>query len=197
MLLVATVASAGRAYGTTWYVRPAGDDGVCSGRADADAAGAGSSCAFVSIDRCESAMAAGDTCLVAAGTYTQTLGPGRSGSASARIAYACPSRQCVIRPAASNALDLAGRSDVTVDGFTFEGRVVPWNTGSARNLVRNIAVRGVGGQAPFFEINTGCGSDNTLESFSVEAPQDSVISPLVVGVNCTAPGRDTRATFRG
>ena len=190
LLTTAAAAPAG-----TYYVRPGGSDS-CAGTADADAAGAGTTCAFRTIEKCDAALAAGDTCTVSSGTFAETLRPARSGSATAKLVYACPSRACVVRPASGDALNLDGRSHVTVDGFVFEGRVVPWNNGSTGNTVRNFAVRGVGGAAPFFEVNAGCGTDNRLDGFSISAPRDTLISPLVIGVNCVAPARDRRSTFR-
>jgi len=87
--------------GRDYYVRPGGSDS-CSGTVDGDYTGSGSACAFKTIDKCDAAVRAGDTCQVAAGTYAQTLNPANSGSSSAPIVYVCPSRNCVVKPSAGD-----------------------------------------------------------------------------------------------
>src|SRR5262245_30980851 len=121
--------------------------------------------------------------------------PLRSGAEGLPAALICPSGGCRIRPAGTLALDLTGLSHITVEGFVFEGKVVAWANGSEGNHLRRIEIRPRPG-GPYPEINAGCGRDNTLESFVVEAPRDTNVTPLAIGVNCTAPPRDSRSTFR-
>ena len=85
----------------TYYVRPGGSDS-CSGTVDGDYTGSGSACAFKTIDKCDAAVRAGDTCQVAAGTYSQTLNPANSGSSDVRTA----SYRWALAPPRDMAIDL-------------------------------------------------------------------------------------------
>ncbi|WP_431279567.1 carbohydrate-binding protein [Leifsonia poae] len=83
---VATAASAS-ASPTTYYVSPTGSN-----------ANAGTQAApFKSIQKCSTVMGAGDTCVIASGTYRETLAPTHSGTASSRITYtAAPGAQVIV-----------------------------------------------------------------------------------------------------
>ncbi|WP_329536970.1 carbohydrate-binding protein (plasmid) [Streptomyces sp. NBC_01450] len=85
-LLISTPASAHTA-GTTRYVSTAGSD-TNPGTARSP---------FRTVQKCATTAVAGDTCLIASGTYRETVTPARSGTASARITYrAAPGAHVVI-----------------------------------------------------------------------------------------------------
>jgi hypothetical protein len=74
----------------TYYVSPAGSD---------THAGSSSS-PFQHIQKCATIALAGDTCVIASGTYRETVTPKRSGTASARITYtAAPGARVIINGA--------------------------------------------------------------------------------------------------
>lgn len=141
-----------------------------------------------SLSNCNSAMNPGDTCIVSTGTYTQSIVPSASGTI-----YTCPSRVCTIKPASGNSLDLRNRSNTTVDGFTLETNAVLWGNGSANNSVKNIVVRARS------ELQTGCGSDNTLDGFVIDSTGETNSNALTIGWGsggCSSTVRDQRATVR-
>ena len=195
--LLALIVCAGiaPAHAVEWQVRTDGNDTACEGLASVPFSGAGKTCAFATISRCLQDLRAGETCTVAEGVYTEAVRPLRSGAEGLPVALVCPSGACRVRPSGATALDLTGLNHITVEGFVFEGKVVTWANGSEGNQLRRIEVRPRPG-GPYPEINAGCGRDNTLESFVVEAPRDTNVTPLAIGVNCTAPARDMRSTFR-
>jgi hypothetical protein len=86
----AVVTSADGAYasgGATYFVSPSGSD----------AASGASGAPFKTVQRCASVMVAGDTCLIASGTYRETVTPSASGTAANRITYAAaPGARVVI-----------------------------------------------------------------------------------------------------
>src|SRR5262245_25219241 len=112
-ILVLSLALPLPALATTYYVRPGGSDSACTGTTDADHT-SGSSCAWSTINKCDTTVHAGDTCQVAAGNYGHTLDTANSGTSSSRIVYVCPSRNCVVSPSSGDSLDLRNRSWITV-----------------------------------------------------------------------------------
>lgn len=98
----------------TYYVRTDGND-VCTGLVNA--AGSSGSCAWKTIQYASNTMAAGDTVLVQAGSYSETARSSRSGmSESNRIIFRAVgtvnSRQFLIN-----------HSYITVDGFNLSGSI--------------------------------------------------------------------------
>src|SRR4030042_1481155 len=69
----------------TYYVRPDGDNTTCDGLSN-EAAGDGT-CSWLTIGKCASTMVAGDTCIVTAGTYHESVNPTNAGTSGARITY--------------------------------------------------------------------------------------------------------------
>lgn len=102
---VAAAAQPTAAHGTTYYVSPTGSDGH-----------AGSSAApFQHIQQCATVMVAGDTCVIASGTYRETVTPAHSGTADAPITFtAAPGADVVI----DGTDPVTGWSQVTADDLT-------------------------------------------------------------------------------
>jgi hypothetical protein len=75
-LLPAPAAKAATAI--TYFVAPGGDD---------SAPGTSQSSPFKTINRCAQAMQQGDTCMIASGTYRETVTPVNSGAAGAPITF--------------------------------------------------------------------------------------------------------------
>jgi hypothetical protein len=83
---LATAATAS-ANPTTYYVAPAGSDSSPGTQ----------TAPFKTIQKCSAVVGAGDTCVIAAGVYHETLAPLHSGTASARITYtAAPGAQVTL-----------------------------------------------------------------------------------------------------
>ncbi len=184
------------ALATTYYVRPGGSDSACTGTTDADHT-SGSSCAWSTINKCDTTVNAGDTCQVAAGNYGQALDTAASGTSSSRIVYVCPSRNCVVSPSSGDSLDLRNRSWITVDGFTFEdGMLEPWGGSSQGILLDNITTRDQDNQPPYATIFTGGGSDNTLRNFNLDIPPDNSSKPNVANIGVNASTSELRTLLQ-
>src|SRR5262249_32755975 len=133
-------------------------------------------------DKCDAALHAGDSCQVAAGTYAQTLNPAQSGSAGSPITYVCPGRNCLIKPASGDAMDLRNRSRITVDGFIFEGgKAYIWGGASTGNVITNVRSQDTDGYAPFAQLEGQGGTGNTLSNFTLEMPVWDAGNPNVQG----------------
>ncbi|HYM57163.1 MAG TPA: right-handed parallel beta-helix repeat-containing protein [Solirubrobacteraceae bacterium] len=111
ILLLAGAGSLARAAGSTLYV-----DGASSSCSNS---GSGTvTQPFCTISAAAAVALAGNTVLVSAGTYNETVKPPRSGTAGAEIVFAAQPGATVTVRGGSYGFYLASRSYVTIDGFT-------------------------------------------------------------------------------
>jgi len=156
------------------------------------------------IQNCNANLQPGDTCSVAAGTYTNQIRPARSGTASARIIYVCPSQNCTIKPTSGRSLDLVERSYITIDGFKFEngevwGWGIEWGTQqSIGNILANIIFQDTDSAAPYAYFRTQCGQDNELKDSTFYIQDDGIntgSAPFLIGnegTNCQSATKGYR-----
>ncbi|MGW1109004.1 right-handed parallel beta-helix repeat-containing protein [Streptomyces sp. NPDC002540] len=110
---------AGARNGRTYYVAPWGRD-TANGRTLLTP--------FRNIQECADTAAPGDTCLIASGTYEETVVPARSGTAEKPITYrAAPGAKVTL----SGATQVRGWSPVTGDDVTEIGKNDPYALNSA------------------------------------------------------------------
>ena len=85
---------------------------------------------FQTIQRCATVARAGDTCLMRAGTYRETVTPTQSGTASAPITFA---------PYTGESVTVSGAEIITgwttYSGSIYRGPGVHWNLGSGKNQI--------------------------------------------------------------
>src|SRR4030042_76116 len=72
-------------HAATYYVRTDGNNTTCDGLSN-EAAGDGT-CSWLTIGKCASTIVAGDTCIVVAGTYEESVNPPNGGTSGSRIPY--------------------------------------------------------------------------------------------------------------
>ncbi|WJH36092.1 right-handed parallel beta-helix repeat-containing protein [Paenibacillus sp. CC-CFT747] len=126
MMSAALVMSAGlvpapvaKAAGNTYYVATGGDD---------SGPGTSTSSPFKTIDKCAQVMQPGDTCVIASGTYRETVTPANKGTAAAPITF----------QAAPGATVIVSGTE-TVNGWSpYNGNIyaadLPWDLGKENQL---------------------------------------------------------------
>ncbi len=136
-----------------------------------------------SLAACNSKLGAGDTCVVAPGTYRTPIQPFRDGKPDERVTYTCPSapaHPCLIDTDGPDSLVLGGPSRehgasyVTVDGFTFQdGPVRASGRGSKGIVLDRIATRDPDNQRPCASVTTEGGESTVISRFSLHQPARS------------------------
>jgi Right handed beta helix region len=99
--------------------------------------------AWRTLARANEALRPGDTVLIAGGIYRQPIKPARTGRDGGRIAYRAATGAAVVIEGADLLFDIAGRSYVTIEGFTFRNPAYAWGRitdGQRNEIVHSVFV---------------------------------------------------------
>jgi hypothetical protein len=128
--------------GPVYYVDGQGGDDSRPGTTPAQA--------WRTLGKANEVLRPGDTVVIAAGVYRQSIKPARSGTDGARITYRAAAGAAVAVEGVDLLFDLAGRSYVTIEGLTFRSPGYAWGRivdGRRNEIVRSVFLAGSRTQA--------------------------------------------------
>jgi hypothetical protein len=123
--------------GSVYYVDGQGGDDSQTGTSPAQA--------WRTLGKANEALRPGETVIIAAGVYRQSIKPARSGQEGGRIIYRAAAGAAVVVEGVELLFDLAGRSYVTIEGLTFRSPAYAWGRivdGQRNAIVRSVFVAG-------------------------------------------------------
>lgn len=192
LLAVAALVAIPQALAATYHVAPDGNDANDGSR----------SSPWRTINQANGALRAGDTVLVASGTYREPINPARSGTGQAPILYRSEVRGGArIASAQESGALIADREHIVIDGFSFsvsppDGRSFNIDLQNARYVtVENCRLEGAGSISEIISMAKGGTQEGAIR---VAGGSDNVLRNNVIeryafqGVKITAQSLRTR-----
>jgi len=120
---------------------------------------------YCTISQAAAVAAAGQTVLVAPGTYPERVSPPRSGTAGSPIVYQAASGGTVTVNSSTTGISTSGRSYVTIDGFNiFDTVGIGISVSSSSNIVISNNTVSYAGTPASGQVATGISLNNTSNS---------------------------------